>query len=323
MEYVGEPGTDAGGLTKELCTALLDDALKLALFAAIESMPSGAAVYLAEDAADGGDGAARDAQLEVIGWLLMRSILSTAGGLRSERLPPFRCPFTISRFVLRMLLAESIDAATADAAEHGEVDPQSARRVADGVRHPGDNVRAFEMVFRDGRLVTAANVHEWAVEFRTHAILGRRRSGIDALRRGFRSDPAATQLVRDLVGSSASVLQHMLCQPYLSPTEVAGLTHFRDFPAASPVPQWLRAMLLAMDQATLRKWLRWSTAAFSLVPVTVFLQPTPAAAAAGGAMPLPSAHTCFNTVDMYAYPSAEMLKEKLLMAIEETEMATR
>ena len=37
----------------------------------------------------------------------------------------------------------------------------------------------------------------------------------------------------------------------------------------------------------------------------------------GGSHLLPSAHTCFNQLDLPAYSSAEELKEKLLMAITE------
>jgi hypothetical protein len=41
-----QPGVEAGGLTKELCPALFDDATKQGLFAAPESTPSGAAVHV-------------------------------------------------------------------------------------------------------------------------------------------------------------------------------------------------------------------------------------------------------------------------------------
>jgi len=38
----------------------------------------------------------------------------------------------------------------------------------------------------------------------------------------------------------------------------------------------------------------------------------------GGAMPLPRAHSCFNSIDLYPYPSKEVMEEKLMMAVEET-----
>jgi hypothetical protein len=211
---------------------------------------------------------------------------------------------------------------TVDAFEHAEVDPQSAAFVADGIRDPASNVRGISMYFLDGRVVTAANVHAWASETRTDTLLTRRQRGIEALRRGFRRNEGLARLVADLVGNSSDVLQQLLCQSYLSAREIAGLTHFRNFPAGSPVPGWMRRLLLGMCQETLRKWLRWSTGAYTVKSVTIFFQPLPDPSGGGG-QPLPTAHTCFNSVDVFAYPTEEVLRGKLLMAIEETSMGTR
>jgi serine/threonine protein kinase len=319
VRFLDEQGLDDSGLTKELCTELLEEARRSKFFVAANSNPCGAALHVADDkAAIDGD---REAQMELIGWLLMRSVVSTAGVAAgsSVRVPSFRCPFTISRFALRMLLADTLDGQAPDVAEHAEVDPEGARRVADGVRDPAGSVRAFEMVFSDGRLVTAGNVQAWASEYRTKAMLTRRRRNLEALRRGFRHDPVLANIVRDLVGNSSSVLQQTLCQSFLSPSQVTGSTVFRNFPAESLVPQWLRSVLLSLDQSGLRKWLRWCTGAYSLVPITIYFRSAPFSSCEGS-LPLPTAHTCFNYVDMYAYPTEEVLREKLLMAIEETEI---
>jgi E3 ubiquitin-protein ligase HUWE1 len=39
--------------------------------------------------------------------------------------------------------------------------------------------------------------------------------------------------------------------------------------------------------------------------------------AGGGHHQLPTAHTCFNQLDLPQYPSEEVLKEKLLIAVKE------
>ena len=40
---------------------------------------------------------------------------------------------------------------------------------------------------------------------------------------------------------------------------------------------------------------------------------------AAGTTSLPAAHTCFNTIDLPEYENAEVLRDKLLMAISETQ----
>lgn len=303
---------------------LLDEAQRGGLF--VESSPPGAALHLGEDPHGAPEIAAGwDTKMELMGWLLMRSaVSSTAAGDVPNAPPPFRVPFTISRFLLRMLLrpTSANEQPSVDAFEHAEVDPQSALFVADGIRDPASNVRGISMQFLNGGVVTAANVHAWASETRTHALLTRRQRGIEALRRGFRRHESLARLVSDLVGHSSDVLQQLLCQSYLSAREITGLTQFRNFPADSPVPGWMRRLLLDMSQETLRKWLRWSTGAYTVKSVTIFFQRLPDPRGGGG-QPLPTAHTCFNSVDVFAYPTEEVLREKLLMAIEETSMGTR
>ena len=239
-----------------------------------------------------------------------------------QQIPVFRCPFAISRFLLRMLLVDSVGGQTADAAEYGEVDPQSARFVVDGVRDPAGSVRACEIAFTDGRAVTASNAHEWAGEHRTNALLTRCGRGIEALRRGFRRNDELVRLVRDLVGNSAAVLQELVCHSFVSPYEVAGLCTFRGFPAGSSVPDWLRSEIRSMDQTTLRKWLRWSTggyAPYAAAPINIFF----VAAGRSSVMPLPVSHTWFNQVELPDYRSEDELRAKLLLAIDETDMAIR
>ena len=139
------------------------------------------------------------------------------------------------------------------------------------------------------------------------------------MRRGFRRNDELVRLVRDLVGNSAAVLQELVCQSFVSPSEVAGLCTFRGFPAGSSVPDWLRSAIRSMDQTTLRKWLRWSTGGYAAAPINIFF----VAAGSSSAMPLPVSHTCFNQVDMPDYPSEDELRAKLLLAIEETDMGIR
>ena len=319
VEFTGEVGVDATGLTKELYSVIFDETRRRGLFVASDSNPPGAALHLVEDE-KGCSG--HCALLEVAGWLLMRSVVSAAGGFRDALLPQFRCPFTMSRFLLRMLLADSLSGQTADASEHGEVDPESARRVVDGVRDPATSVRAFDVAFSNGRAVTASNAHEWATEYRTNALLKRCEGGIEALRRGFRRDLVLVGLVRDLVGNSASVLQELVCQSFVSPFEVAGLCTFRNFPPASSVPVWMRSTIYSLDQTTLRKWLRWSTGGYSAAAINLFFVAAPEARP-DNVRPLPVAHTCFNSVDLPDYPSEDELRKKLLLAIEETDMGNR
>jgi hypothetical protein len=66
-----------------------------------------------------------------------------------------------------------------------------------------------------------------------------------------------------------------------------------------------------MDQGQLRTWLRWCTGAYAVKSVSIF---------ASSHSGFPTAHTCFNSVDMPSYPTEDVLRERMLMAMDETAM---
>ena len=312
VTFAGEQGVDAGGLTKELCTLLFVEA-RDTLFT---SVAGSAAFHVIDDARLGPNG---EEHLEFVGWLLMRALTSQAIG--GALFPPFQCSFVICQFLFKVLLADSLQDQVAESFELAEIDRQLAQNVLDAVRDPSTQLRANYVSFEDGTPVTVANADRWARQQRLSTMMTQRRRGIEALRSGFQRNKDLLQLSRAFVASSPSLLQGVLCISFISPSNVVCKTTFRNFPADSRVQEWLSALLLSMNQENLGKWLRWATGGYSVqeVKVTHWAH----GGAANAAWPLPSSHTCFNMVDMVNYPTEKMLRDKVLMAIEETQMATR
>lgn len=91
-------------------------------------------------------------------------------------------------------------------------------------------------------------------------------------------------------------------------------TDFLSYSQESPVIQWLWEILRNFDQETLAKFLFFVTGSFK-VPFGGFKNFRLKIEKLYDGNALPTAHTCFNQLDLPEYESKEKMREKLLVAI--------
>ena len=103
-------------------------------------------------------------------------------------------------------------------------------------------------------------------------------------------------------------------------------TEYQGYNANSPQVQWLWEVLETFESSDRAEFLQFVTGS-SKIPVDGFKgligmrgpqKFTIAKNATEQIMSLPSAHTCYNQIDLPEYPSKEILHERLLLAIKET-----
>jgi hypothetical protein len=101
-------------------------------------------------------------------------------------------------------------------------------------------------------------------------------------------------------------------------------TEYTGYSAASPVVQWFWDVVRAFNKEDMARLLQFITGT-SKVPLEGFRalqgisgpQHFQIHKAYGAPERLPSAHTCFNQLDLPEYASKEQLQERLLLAIHE------
>ena len=161
-----------------------------------------------------------------------------------------------------------------------------------------------------------------------HKLVGSRRPQLDALRRGFMY---ATDLRYALKPLSDDQLQKLLWQPWrIDAEQLVETLQFEGFDGGHRTEQWLGELLRGADQSWLRSFARWCTGTGAL--------PTKAAAAvqrAGAARSsvveskwritvrwepevarFPTASTCARSLELPEYRSAQVLGEKLRLAVQ-------
>jgi E3 ubiquitin-protein ligase HUWE1 len=112
--------------------------------------------------------------------------------------------------------------------------------------------------------------------------------------------------------------------PEVDVDDLRANTEYTGYTAASPVVQWFWELVREMDKQDLALLVQFVTGT-SKVPLDGFKalqgvhgpQKFQIHKAYGPTDRLPSAHTCFNQLDLLEYESKEQLKERLLKAIHE------
>ncbi|KDD73730.1 HECT-domain ubiquitin-transferase, partial [Helicosporidium sp. ATCC 50920] len=169
--------------------------------------------------------------------------------------------------------------------------------------------------------VTNENKREYVHLFARHHMTNAIRAQIDAFLAGF-WDVVPRSLVAIFSHSELELLISGL--PDIDVADLRANTEYHGHAPSSPTVRWFWETVAAMgkqDQALLVQFVTGT----SKVPLEGFAalqgvhgpQKFQIHKAYGGAARLPSAHTCFNQLDLVEYESKEQLQERLMIAIRE------
>ncbi|KAK9109074.1 hypothetical protein Sjap_017134 [Stephania japonica] len=169
--------------------------------------------------------------------------------------------------------------------------------------------------------VTEENKHEYVDLVAEHRLTTAIRPQINAFLEGF------NELIhRDLISIFNDKELELLISglPDIDLDDLRANTEYSGYSAASPVIQWFWEVVQGFSKEDKARLLQFVTGT-SKVPLEGFsaLQGISGSQrfqihkAYGSADHLPSAHTCFNQLDLPEYPSKQHLEERLLLAIHE------
>ena len=190
----------------------------------------------------------------------------------------------------------------------------------------GLTLDSFDDVLGEGE-VTAANLPLAIVAGCRRRLLAGREGALRSLREGFTEYVDLTLQLAAL--SCNDMLLMVQGRLQISPDELASCFTWPDdsaqaaaeanFPAGSRVPEYLRSLILDLDEASRFRFLQWATALRALPSgglkedsdrITLRYMHD------GDDAYLPVAHTCTHELDLPDYSSYEALKEKLDVAIQ-------
>nr|VDD29847.1 unnamed protein product [Brassica oleracea] len=169
--------------------------------------------------------------------------------------------------------------------------------------------------------VTEENKHEYVDLIAEHRLTTAIRPQINAFLEGF-----SELILKDLISIFNDKELELLISglPDIDLDNLRANTEYSGYSPGSPVIQWFWEVVQGLSKEDKARLLQFVTGT-SKVPLEGFssLQGISGAQkfqihkAYGSADHLPSAHTCFNQLDLPEYPSKEHLQERLLLAIHE------
>ncbi|CAH8357182.1 unnamed protein product [Eruca vesicaria subsp. sativa] len=169
--------------------------------------------------------------------------------------------------------------------------------------------------------VTEENKHEYVDLIAEHRLTTAIRPQINAFLEGF-----SELILKDLISIFNDKELELLISglPDIDLDNLRANTEYSGYSPGSPVIQWFWEVVQALSKEDKARLLQFVTGT-SKVPLEGFsaLQGISGAQkfqihkAYGSVNHLPSAHTCFNQLDLPEYPSKEHLQERLLLAIHE------
>lgn len=169
--------------------------------------------------------------------------------------------------------------------------------------------------------VTEENKHQYVDLVAEHRLTTAIRPQINAFMEGFNE-----LIPRDLISIFHDKELELLISglPDIDLDDLRANTEYSGYSAASPIIQWFWEVVQGLSKEDKARLLQFVTGT-SKVPLEGFSalqgisgsQKFQIHKAYGSADHLPSAHTCFNQLDLPEYPSKERLEERLLLAIHE------
>ncbi|KAH0920548.1 hypothetical protein HID58_020566 [Brassica napus] len=169
--------------------------------------------------------------------------------------------------------------------------------------------------------VTEETKHEYVDLVAGHILTNAIRPQINAFLEGF-NELIPRELVSIFNDKELELLISGL--PEIDFDDLKANTEYTSYTAGSPVIHWFWEVVKAFSKEDMARFLQFVTGT-SKVPLEGFKalqgisgpQRLQIHKAYGGPERLPSAHTCFNQLDLPEYPSKEQLEERLLLAIHE------
>ncbi|KAF8094776.1 hypothetical protein N665_0353s0007 [Sinapis alba] len=169
--------------------------------------------------------------------------------------------------------------------------------------------------------VTEETKHEYVDLVAGHILTNAIRPQINAFLEGF-NELIPRELVSIFNDKELELLISGL--PEIDFDDLKANTEYTSYAAGSPVIHWFWEVVKAFSKEDMARFLQFVTGT-SKVPLEGFKalqgisgpQRLQIHKAYGGPERLPSAHTCFNQLDLPEYPSKEQLQERLLLAIHE------
>ncbi|KAL2630710.1 hypothetical protein R1flu_015396 [Riccia fluitans] len=169
--------------------------------------------------------------------------------------------------------------------------------------------------------VTEENKHEYVDLVAEHRLTTAIRPQINAFLEGF-NELVPRELISIFNDKELELLISGL--PEIDLEDLKANTEYTGYTAASPVAQWFWEVVRAFSKEDMARLLQFITGT-SKVPLEGFRalqgisgpQRFQIHKAYGAPERLPSAHTCFNQLDLPEYASKEQLQERLLLAIHE------
>ena len=169
--------------------------------------------------------------------------------------------------------------------------------------------------------VTEENKREYVQLITAHRMTGAIKQQTDAFTRGF-NDLVPHTLVAMFNAQELELLISGL--PEIDVDDLHAHTEYHGFSATSPVVAWFWAVVRSLTKEDLARLLMFVTGS-SKVPLGGFAalqgisgpQKFQIHKAYGGGARLCTAHTCFNQLDLPEYSSADELRERLMLAIHE------
>ncbi|KAL3688671.1 hypothetical protein R1sor_014980 [Riccia sorocarpa] len=169
--------------------------------------------------------------------------------------------------------------------------------------------------------VTEENKHEYVDLVAEHRLTTAIRPQINAFLEGF-NELVPRELISIFNDKELELLISGL--PEIDLEDLKANTEYTGYTAASPVAQWFWEVVRAFNKEDMARLLQFITGT-SKVPLEGFRalqgisgpQRFQIHKAYGAPERLPSAHTCFNQLDLPEYASKEQLQERLLLAVHE------
>jgi E3 ubiquitin-protein ligase HUWE1 len=324
VNFVGEDGVDAGGLTSALYRLFFEQMLapQHNLFVKREN----SSVYLP-------DPKASPRSLRTVGYMMVRCLLDA----RAAAIPLAQ---SVYRWILDLPTKEN---------DLEAVDEHLYRSFSQMIAVPGLDMNLTDFSCfgdivgeDDDTIVNDQNKHKiisWATN---HILIDSIKDQLEALKSGFLSIDGLTQLLKLLSIADLKVLLYgdecaafrrlfiraevvsltFLLPRLLTADTIIAEIEFREFPQGCQTPDFLKQWLRSADVPTLRSFLIFITE-MPNVPAHGFVNPNGSARKISiffcrDEQKLPTSHTCFLQLDLPAYSSFELLSSKLALALQET-----
>ncbi|KAG5492820.1 hypothetical protein JKF63_01400 [Porcisia hertigi] len=174
----------------------------------------------------------------------------------------------------------------------------------------------FLRVQTDGRYTTDSpltpeNVSDYISLREKFDLVERRRTALEAIRKGFYCEPSLEHHLKLL---SPSDLLLLLCgQMHVSAQAIVDALEFQGFSRTSNTPKYLKEVVLEMSQNNLRRFLQLCTTT-AAVPVNGVMKKIKVLRCADETR-LPVGHGCTNQLDLPDYNDKQIIKEKLEIAL--------